>query len=303
LCANQKHIKRSKDLRIFTIIQAIGASMFKTIISSEQLKTLTNPLIIDVRHDLSNPDAGRAAYMSGHISGAYFLHLDHDLSGNKTGTNGRHPLPDLDTLAQTLRKFGLNNDMQVVVYDADNSMMAARAWWLLRHLGHASVAVLDGGFAAWQRSGGNISDTITAPNHAGQFTQKPSLNKTVAVDEVAQHLNDNTQRIIDARAPNRFSGAVEPIDPVGGHIPHALNCFFMHNLNADLTFKSAAELKQQWHAVFEHPNVINQCGSGVTACHNILAQHMAGFENGALYVGSWSEWCADVNRPVAKGEL
>lgn len=270
--------------------------MFTTIIHPTQLQSLTNVLVLDVRHDLMNLDAGHAAYLASHINGAHFLHLDHDLSGIKTGQNGRHPLPDLATLVQKLRDLGMNNDTQVVVYDAANSMMAARAWWLLRNIGHANVAVLDGGFAAWH--GAVESGEVIAPAQ-GNLTIRPSLNTQVTADDLMAHIDDDFYRIIDARAPERFSGAVEPMDAVAGHIPHAINQFFMHNLNEDLTFKTAAELQQLWQPILTHANIVNQCGSGVTACHNILAQHIAGFDTAALYVGSWSEWCSDPKRPVA----
>ena len=278
--------------------------MYTTLINPTQLQQLDAPLILDVRHDLMNPDAGQSAYETNHITNAHFLHLDHDLSGEKTGHNGRHPLPTLETLATKLHSLGMNNDTQVVVYDAGNSMMAARAWWLLRQIGHEAVAVLDGGLAAWQRMNGALeSGTNNKPLHqTDSLTIRPALDRTVTAEQLMAHLDDGFSHIIDARAPERFSGEVEPIDPVGGHIPHAHNYFFMHNLNEDLTFKDAATLKQQWQTIFTHPNIVNQCGSGVTACHNILAQHIAGFDSGALYAGSWSEWCSDPQRPIAKSE-
>lgn len=274
--------------------------MYTTLISAHALSQ-TTALIIDVRHDLMNPAAGRAAYCDNHINGAYFLHLDDDLSGQKTGHNGRHPLPNLDQLAHTLRGFGLNNQMQVVIYDAGNSMMAARAWWLLRDLGHEAVAVLDGGLAAWQRAQLPLTTTFPSAATVGTFMRKPSLCTQVSAADLMAHLHDGSYQVVDARAPERFSGEVEPIDPIGGHIPQAINCFFMNNLNPDLTFKSPALLKQLWQDAFKHPHIVNQCGSGVTACHNILAQNIAGFENAALYAGSWSEWCSDASRPVATG--
>lgn len=283
---------------------------FNTLISAAQLHEIAqnrDVFIIDARHDLMNVDAGHAAYLSGHIAHAHFLHMDTDLSGLKTGSNGRHPLPEFAVLAQKLRGFGLNNASQVIVYDANNGMMAAREWWLLRHLGHEAVAVLDGGLAAWSAAGFGLEHDREANKiTSGDFKTAPSLNRTVLADEILTDLQqpNRTFKIIDARAPERFSGQVEPIDPVGGHIPHAVNQFFMHNLNADLTFKTATDLREIWGKVIGTQaieTVVNQCGSGVTACHNILAQHIAGLSGAVLYAGSWSEWCSDSTRPVATG--
>lgn len=280
--------------------------MYATIISANALHSLIssgkNLLILDARHDLMNPDAGAAAYTDAHIANAQFMHMDTDLSGQKTGINGRHPLPDLDTLAEKLRQYGMNNDTQVVIYDEHNSMMAARAWWLLRQLGHEAVAVLNGGLQAW-RTAGYALTVERSPSTRGNFSATAPLNRTVTADDIMTHLNDGTYQIIDARAPERYSGAVEPIDPVGGHIPHAVNHFFMRNLNEDFSFKTADVLRSEWLETFgQNPiaHIVNQCGSGVTACHNILAQHVAGLAGAALYAGSWSEWCSDAGRPVER---
>lgn len=282
------------------------APIFNTIISAAQLHELRQShdvFLIDARHDLMNPDAGCAAHSHAHIPNAHFMHMDNDLSGIKTGSNGRHPLPDLTVLTQKLCDLGLNNNSQVVIYDANNGMMAARAWWLLRHLGHGAVAVLDGGLAAWESAGFAVNDNMSSHVSSGSFKRSASLNTTVDADELMNDLAQTTRifKVIDARAPERFSGQVEPIDPVGGHIPHAVNQFFMHNLTNDLTFKSPEALREIWlNVIGEHPieNTVNQCGSGVTACHNILAQHIAGIYGAALYAGSWSEWCSDAMRPV-----
>ncbi|MGL4767673.1 MAG: sulfurtransferase [Formosimonas sp.] len=274
--------------------------MFTTLIQPHEVN-VHNMLLIDVRHDLAEPDAGYAQYRAAHIAGAHFLHLDHDLSGPKTGRNGRHPLPDLHELAHKLRELGMSDTTQVVVYDAANSMMAARAWWLLRHLGHEAVAVLDGGFAAWQGVAGAVDDIVPSASSVGQLSLRPSLNRTVLADDLLAHLADGRYQIIDARAPERFRGEVEPLDAVAGHIPNASNQFFMHNLTDAARFKSPQALRELWQPLMTHAQVVNQCGSGVTACHNILAQHIAGFAHGALYAGSWSEWCSDPARPVAIG--
>lgn len=283
------------------------SATYTTLISVQELALLlatqANVLVLDARHDLMKPDAGRDAYLQEHIPNAFFMHMDADLSGKKTGKNGRHPLPDLSELAQKVESIGLNNQTQVVVYDENNGMMAARAWWLLRHLGHEPIAVLDGGLNAWRLAKGELSSETAVPKSVGELTMKPSLNRMVSADDIMQHLNDGTLQVVDARAPERFSGAVEPIDPVGGHIPNAINHFFMRNLNDDMTFKSAEALRAEWLAtVGDTPmsSVVNQCGSGVTACHNYLAQLHAGLEGAALYAGSWSEWCSDASRPVEK---
>ncbi|TDR32141.1 sulfurtransferase [Hydromonas duriensis] len=282
--------------------------MYTTLITPRELNVLINSnaplLILDTRHDLMNTDAGTQAYAQAHIPNAFFMHMDTDLSGEKTGRNGRHPLPDLNLFAEKLRHIGLSHSTQVVVYDEHNGMMAARAWWLVRHLGHANVAVLNGGLNAWRSAELPVTDALPSP-HIGDFTAQASLNRTVSADDLMAHLNDGVYQIIDARAPERFSGAVEPIDPVGGHIPHARNHCFVSNLNADLTFKDADTLRTEWLATLADTpieQVVNQCGSGVTACHNMLAQHIAGLEGAALYAGSWSEWCSDEKRPVEKSE-
>ena len=281
--------------------------MYTAIVSTSVLNELISnhtPFIIDARHDLMDASAGRAAYAAGHIRGAHFLHLDEDLSGQKTGTNGRHPLPHQSILADKLIQLGLSHNQQVIVYDANNGMMAARAWWLLRELGHEAVAVLDGGMAEWQKQGYDVSTEMPPISSTGTFSAHPSLNTSVTANEILAQLDDDHYTVIDARAPERYRGNVEPIDPVGGHIPHAINAFFMNNLNDDGTFKDAALLREQWQKIIgKKPlqQIVNQCGSGVTACHNILAQHIAGLKGAALYPGSWSEWCSDTSRPVATG--
>ena len=281
--------------------------MYTTLINANELNTLISAsndlLVLDTRHDLMNTEAGATAYASAHITNAHFMHMDTDLSGAKTGTNGRHPLPDMSVFADKLRAIGLNNDTQIVVYDEHNGMMAARAWWLLRHLGHERCAVLNGGLKAWHTANLPLTADTSTVTAQGHFIAHSSLNRTVTANELMAHLNDATYRIIDARAPERYSGAVAPIDPIGAHIPHAINHFFMRNLNDDYTFKPAEALRSEWLNTFGEQSIthiVNQCGSGVTACHNILAQHVAGLAGAALYAGSWSEWCSDTGRPVEK---
>lgn len=287
--------------------------MFTTLITAEQLVEfhVNNPtVIIDCRHDLMDAQAGKNAYEAGHIAGAVFANLDTDLSGAKYDEDGvflgRHPLPKTTDLLAALRRFGINDDTQVVAYDAHGGMFAARLWWLLRSIGHAQVAVLDGGIAAWIAAGQSLQ-TEAASNTVGNIDVKSSLTKQVNVQTVLQNLQaeSGTQlQVIDARAADRFRGENETMDPVGGHIPGAKNRFFKDNLQADGRFKSAEQLRQDWESLISDPTMaVMQCGSGVTACHNLLALEVAGMSGTALYPGSWSEWCSDASRPVATGVI
>jgi len=260
-------------------------------------------LVFDCRFDLVDPAAGGAAYQAGHIPGAQYLNLDHDLSGAKTGKNGRHPLPERAALVSTLAAHGLNAGQQVVAYDAQGGSYAARLWWLLRWLGHDSVAVLDGGLQAWQAEGLPLTKDVPHPA-AGSFKAGAPLQVTVDVQALVRNLPLHELLVVDARAADRYRGENETIDPVGGHIPGARNRFFKDNLTADGRFKSAHTLREDFTALLagktpEH--VVLQCGSGVTACHNALAMEIAGMHGAALYPGSWSEWSADPSRPVATG--
>lgn len=282
--------------------------MHTTLIDANTLSQhLTDPhwVILDCRHDLLNPDFGRSAFAEGHIQNAQFANIDSDLSGPKTGADGvfrgRHPLPDRARLVETLRAWGINDDTQVVAYDAHGGMYAARLWWLLRWIGHEAVAVLDGGLAAWSAAGQALVTPVAARPH-GNITEKPTLVRTVHVADVLENLATARYQVVDARANDRFRGENETIDPVGGHIPGARNRFFKDNLQADGRFKDAATLKQELAPIVGEPGkAIMQCGSGVTACHNLLALEVAGMGGAALYPGSWSEWCADRTRPIATG--
>ena len=262
-----------------------------------------NWVILDCRHDLMNPNAGRDGFAIGHIQNAQFANIDTDLSGAKVGADGkfrgRHPLPGRAALIETLRGWGINDDTQVVAYDAHGGMFAARLWWLLRWVGHPAVAVLDGGLAAWQSQGLPMV-TAEARRAPGTIGDKASLAPTVSVEDVVANLATQARTVVDARAADRYRGENETIDPVGGHIPGARNRFFKDNLNADGRFKGAAQLREEWAPLFASaPQAIMQCGSGVTACHNLLALEVAGLTGAALYPGSWSEWCADPARPMA----
>ncbi|MBI3897252.1 MAG: sulfurtransferase [Gammaproteobacteria bacterium] len=277
--------------------------IFRTLVSVGELTTYSNEgswRIFDCRHDLAQPDAGEQLYRAAHIANAQFLHLDRDLSGPKTGDNGRHPLPDPAVLATTLGRCGVTNDTQVVAYDNHGSMFAARLWWLLRWLGHSKVAVLDGGLSAWQHAGHAVTQAIPSVQPT-VFTWKLS-EPTVDAEYVRAHLQQPDMLLLDARAPDRFRGENETLDPVGGHIPGAGNRFFKNNLTTEGHFKPAAQLRQEFDALLgDHPahTLVNQCGSGVTACHNLLALEIAGLQGARLYPGSWSEWCSDPRRPIA----
>ncbi|MCI1003582.1 sulfurtransferase [Herbaspirillum sp. C7C8] len=282
---------------------------YQTLISASELKSRAqylNIVVVDCRHDLSNPAFGREAYAAGHLPQARFAHLDELLSGPKTDAagrfHGRHPLPDRQQFVQAMRELGINNDTQVVAYDAQGGMYAARLWWLLRWIGHSDVAVLDGGMAAWQALGETLTSEIPGPAVPGNIQDLSSLVKTVDAQTLLDNLKSQTLQVVDARAPDRFRGENETIDAVGGHIPGAKNRFFKDNLQADGHFKSAAQLREEWLSVLGDPQAaVMQCGSGVTACHNLLALEVAGLPGAHLYPGSWSEWSSDPQRPVATG--
>jgi thiosulfate/3-mercaptopyruvate sulfurtransferase len=260
-------------------------------------------VICDCRHDLMDLEKGRRGYAEGHIPGAHFIHLDEDLSGTKTGKNGRHPLPQIDAFAKKMGSIGIDHSKRVIAYDDAGGPYAARLWWLLRWAGHDNVAVLDGGINKWQAEGRAVDRTspITRP---ATFAAKLKDGMTVDANFILANIKQPSAIVVDARAPERYRGEMEPVDPVAGHIPGALNRLFKNNLNADGTFKPVATLKQEFAELLKGKSpgeVVNQCGSGVTACHNLFAMEIAGLSGSKLYPGSWSEWCADPARPVAKG--
>lgn len=260
-------------------------------------------VVFDCRHDLARPDAGEQAWQAGHIPGARFLHLDRDLAAPLTGKNGRHPLPAPAVFEQTLRRHGVNGTSQVIAYDAAGGMFAARLWWMLRWLGHDAVAVLDGGWTDWLA--GNRPESDARPvSRPGNFTARPRAGAALDCAGVLSGLDDPHLCILDARAEDRYRGENETLDPVGGHIPGARNRFFRHNLDARGHFKPAADLRHEFSALLDGrapAEIVHQCGSGVTACHNLLAMEVAGLSGSRLFPGSWSEWCADPARPVARG--
>lgn len=260
-------------------------------------------LILDCRFNLGNTQAGEQAYAQGHIAGALYAHLDRDLSGAKTGGNGRHPLPATEAFEQTARRWGITPKTRVVAYDDAGGMFAARLWWLLRFHGFDQVQVLDGSWQAWQAAQGPV-DTQAAHRQPSAFKAQTRLDWLTDAARVLAHLNQpDQQALIDARAADRFRGENETMDPVGGHIPGARNRFFQLNLQANGQFKPADQLREEFQALLGSTPmeaVVHQCGSGVTACHNLLAMAQAGLPITRLYAGSWSEWCSDASRPVER---
>lgn len=257
--------------------------------------------IIDCRFQLGDPVYGPERYAAGHIPGAVYAHLDTDLSSPIIpGKTGRHPLPDPERLAARLRAWGVSRDSEVVAYDDGNAAYAGRVWWLLRWLGHTRVRVLNGGWTRWCALGGRQSQTVPRPA-PGDFTGTPDWTRVVGAEDVLAHLGDAGRVLLDARAAPRFRGEVEPIDPVAGHIPGALCAEFSENLAPDGRFKESAALGARF-AGFDVNNreVVCYCGSGVTACNNILAATLAGLPEPKLYAGSWSEWITDPARPIAR---
>lgn len=275
------------------------------LISAEALKAALGTVrVFDVRFDLARPEAGEAAWREGHLPGAHYLHLDRDLSA-KDGVpalcGGRHPLPTREVFAATVARLGLTPDTPVVLVDAQGGMFAARAWWMLRWIGARDVRVLDGGLAAWRAAGGALEPgevAPPAPAPAWPLGPEPEGLRLTA-DALAAQLG--RVALLDARAPERYRGDVEPLDPVAGHIPGALNRPFSANLGPDGRFLPPEALRAAFQGLAGARAVVHQCGSGVTACHNLLAMAVAGLPGGALYAGSWSEWCRDPARPVARG--
>ncbi|WP_431265567.1 sulfurtransferase [Roseateles chitinivorans] len=289
---------------------ATASAGFDGLVSVGQLQALMNssapPLIVDVRFDLADTAAGERAYAAGHLPGAFYLNLDRDLSGPKQDAfgafRGRHPLPEREAFAARLRAIGMTPGRQLVAYDAADGMYAARVWWMLRWLGHAQVAVLDGGFAAWQQAGGVVTSEVPPAGATASFEPSAPLEAPWSAQELLAGLGK--VRLIDARAGERFRGEVEPLDAQAGHIPGATNRFFKSNLTPEGRFKPADQLREEFSALLGPQGAdgtVHQCGSGVTACHNLLAMHHAGLPGSRLYPGSWSEWSANPRLPLAKG--
>ena len=259
--------------------------------------------IFDCRFDLRDPCVGARAYAEGHIPGAQYLHLHHDLSGETNGSNGRHPLPDPQNFATRLGSLGLTPDTPVAIYDDAGGMFAARVWWMLRWIGHRGhVAVLDGGIQAWQTAGYPVSQQ--PQSFPAQTYPLIKAGPVVRAQDVLSFLGSASAYLLDARSGDRFRGEGETLDPVGGHIPGARNRFFRDNLADDGHFKSADQLRTEFMAQLagtDPATVVHSCGSGITACHNLLAMEVAGLTGSRLYAGSWSEWSSDPSRPVEKG--
>jgi thiosulfate/3-mercaptopyruvate sulfurtransferase len=258
-------------------------------------------VILDVRFDLADVEAGCRAWDAGHVPGSQHVDLERDLSGAKTGRNGRHPLPERADFARTAGRLGITPATPVVVLDAQGGSFAARAWWLLRWLGHERVALLDGGIEGWQRAGGELVQGATVATPAPPYPAGKVTMPQIDADRLQQRLG--RVRLIDARAAPRFRGDDEPLDAVAGHIPGALNRCWQDNLQAG-RFKHIAQLQREFEDVLAGQvahEVVHQCGSGVTACHNLFAMELAGLKGSVLYPGSWSEWSSDPHRPVARG--
>jgi thiosulfate/3-mercaptopyruvate sulfurtransferase len=279
--------------------------MYTTLIGAGELEELLGRprvAIVDCRFDLMHPEAGRRAYLEAHIPGARYADLNRDLSASVNPSTGRHPLPPPAAFAARLGELGIGNHTQVVAYDDANSSFAARLWWMLRWLGHDAVAVLDGGFKAWTAAGGALQSG-EVPAGAERFTPQIAAESVVSTAEVERALRDGTALLVDARAAERFAGTVEPIEPVAGHVPGAVNHPFSANLGADGRFLPASELARRWRELLAGAapeKLVAMCGSGVTACHHLLSLEAAGLPGGRLYAGSWSEWIRDPRRPVAR---
>ena len=284
--------------------------MFTTLISVAQLKTLqtngTSLALFDCTFDLMNPPAGHAQYIDQHIAGAQHADLEQHLATHEAGkgvNGGRHPLPQREVFAAWLQSVGVNHDTQVVVYDRNGMNYCGRLWWMLKWCGHDAVAVLDGGWQAWVAAGGAVASGDEPAQTTGNFALHEPLAKLVDTLSVANHLKDGTQTLVDARGAPRYRGEVEPLDPVAGHIPGALNRPFNSNLNADGFFKSADELRAEFATLLGNAKadtVVHHCGSGVSAVPNVLAMEVAGLGRTGLYAGSWSEWCNTPGLPCEK---
>jgi thiosulfate/3-mercaptopyruvate sulfurtransferase len=284
--------------------------MYTTLINAEQLQHLVHkhkPLMVfDCSFELMQPLEGEQQYLRSHIAGAQRADLDRHLSakGANAVNGGRHPLPTREAFAAWLASLGFTSDMQAVVYDRQGANYCGRLWWMLKWAGHEAVAVLDGGLQAWEAAGGAVETGAPASRTASAFAAGTPKAQLATTATVLQQLGRPSQTLIDARGTPRFRGEVEPLDPVAGHIPGALNRPFNLNLGPDGKFKPAAELRAEFTELLagrDPAGVVHHCGSGVSAVPNLLAMEVAGLGRGALYAGSWSEWCSDPARPMAQG--
>jgi thiosulfate/3-mercaptopyruvate sulfurtransferase len=289
-------------LVFYQTAQRMTSAIFKTLVAVDEVsRRLGDPnwVIADCRYDLMDPDAGRRAYLEGHVPGARYAHLHDDLAGEPLTDRGRHPLPSAEALSKLFSRLGIDASVQVVVYDHADAGIAARLWWLLRYMGHEAVAVMDGGFRAWE--------SAKLPLESGSSIARPKVFHGHAKREWVVTLEHVAAQpcLVDARAEARYRGDEEPLDPVAGHIPGARNHPYHENVDADGRFRSPRELEARFRQTLgEHPpeSAVYYCGSGVTACQVLLAAAHAGLPAGRLYAGSWSEWCSDPERPVARGQ-
>jgi thiosulfate/3-mercaptopyruvate sulfurtransferase len=264
-------------------------------------------LLFDCRSDLTNPKAGYESYSDGHIPSAIYVDVDHDLASEKNGQNGRHPLPTIEQWVKTCASLGITKDITAVIYDNQSCMYAVRMWWMLRATGYSNVRLLNGGYAAWLAAGFTSEKTDNqrpnTPTAASSMTGAVGYKNALLASDLLKNLSSKKFMILDARSADRFRGENETLDPVGGHIPGAINRFFKNNLEVNGQFKSADVLAKEFKDLLgETPSesIIHQCGSGITACHNMFAMELAGMNSSMIYPGSWSEWCADPARPIEK---
>lgn len=281
---------------------------YHQLIGVAELQAMAYPAdcrVMDCRFDLLQPQKGHSEYLAGHIPGALYADLDRDLAGPVTDASGRHPLPKADDFKATLESWGIGPGTQVVVYDTASGALAARLWWLLRWFGHARVAVLNGGLDAWRTASGEM-ETEVPEYPESSFPASPDAGRVTTTGEISAAISEGRElHLVDARARPRFDGLKEPIDSVAGHVPGAINFPFTENINADGTWKSPEELRQAWATLLGSgtpPAFSVMCGSGVTACHLVLAAAIAGLDEPRVYVGSWSEWIRDASRPVGRLE-
>ncbi len=284
--------------------------IYTTVIPTHDLESNLNRenwVVFDCRASLSDHNAGFKAYSDGHIPSAIFCHLENDLSSPVTPTTGRHPLPDYDKFIQTLGDWGVDNQTQLIVYDDVGGAFAVRLWWQLRTFGHSKVAVLDGGIPQWGKEGRSLNKVIPKPTQK-IFTAKVDENANLSTDQVLQNIESQNFILLDARTPERYRGESEPIDTIAGRIPKSLNRAFQLNLNDEGLFLNADQLRKKFNEILEQASnktasdIVHLCGSGVTACHNMLAMEIAGLQGSRLYAGSWSEWIRDRKRPIASGD-
>jgi thiosulfate/3-mercaptopyruvate sulfurtransferase len=279
--------------------------MHRTLVSTDTLAThlAANWAIVDCRYDLAKPDWGRKQYLDAHIPGAVYASLSHDMATTPDGSNGRHPLPSPEAMAATFGRLGIGPTTQVVAYDQDSGMYASRLWWMLRYMGHEAVAVLDGGWAKWTREG-RPTRTGGETRGAALFRGSPRGGVRLNATDMERLVTAGDTLVVDARAPERFEGQTETLDRVAGHIPGAVNHFFKWNVADDGTLLPPAQLRERFEQLLDGrapDHVVMYCGSGVTACQNLLAMEHAGLSGMKLYAGSWSEWSSDPSRPTATG--